>query len=84
MLLTISGHAMAWDVWIMLLSRLLSRQCCGGPVLAMTLLCIGFGALFLLLSAGLLGWVFITVGAASLGLCLTLGYGRCRQRSLTG
>jgi hypothetical protein len=74
---------LAWDERIMLLTRLLSRQCCGGPVLAMTLLCVGFGGLFLLLSAGLLGWVFIAVGAASLGLCLYLGYGRCRHRQLS-
>ena len=68
---------------MILLSRLLSRQCCGGPVLAMSLLCIGFGSLFLLLSAGLLGWVFIAVGSAALGLCLALGFGRCRHRSVS-
>ena len=49
----------------------------------MTLLCIGFGSLFLLLSAGLLGWVFIAVGSSALGLCLALGVGRCRRRTLS-
>lgn len=49
----------------------------------MTLLCIGFGSLFLMLTSGLLGWVFIAVGIAALGLCLALGFGRCRHRTLS-
>jgi hypothetical protein len=59
------------------IKKLLSRHCCGGPVLAMTLLCLGFGALFILLSAGLLGLVFIAVGGFSLTLCLYLGSKWC-------
>jgi hypothetical protein len=60
------------------LQRNFSRRCCGGPVLALTLLCFGFGALFLFLSASLLGIVFIAVGGLSEVLCLYLGRTRCR------
>jgi len=49
-------------------------------VLAMSLLCFGFGVLFLFLSASLLGLVFITVGALAETLCLYLGHTRCAQR----
>ncbi|MET0028417.1 MAG: hypothetical protein ABW101_12335 [Candidatus Thiodiazotropha sp.] len=62
------------------LKRLFSRRCCGGPVLAMTLLCFGFGVLFLFLSAYRLGLVFIAVGALSELLCLYLGRSRCQRR----
>ena len=61
-------------------SRLLSKRCCGGPVLAMTLLCIGFGTLFLCLSAYALGLVFIAVGALSESLCIVHSRNRCPQR----
>lgn len=71
---------LAGDERIMWVSRLLSRQCCGGPVLAMTLLCLGFGTLFIVLSAGLLGLVFIAVGVSAEALCFYLGYRRCRRR----
>jgi hypothetical protein len=56
-----------------------SRRCCGGPVLALTLLCLGFGALFLFLSASLLGLVFIAVGGLSEALCLYMSRTRCRS-----
>ncbi len=49
-------------------------------MLAMSLLCFGFGVLFLFLSASLLGLVFITVGALAETLCLYLGHTRCAQR----
>ncbi len=62
------------------LQRNFSRRCCGGPVLAMTLLCFGFGVLFLFLSASLLGLVFIAVGGLAEALCLYLGRTRCAQR----
>jgi len=64
-------------------SRILSRRCCGGPVLAMTLLFAGMGFLFLLLSASVLGAVFLAVGILSEGLCFILSRTRCRQ-SYTG
>ena len=57
-----------------------SRRCCGGPVLAMMLLCFGFGALFLFLSASLLGIVFIAAGGLAEALCLYLGRTRCPRR----
>jgi hypothetical protein len=46
----------------------------------MTLLCFGFGVLFLLLSAFLPGLVFIAAGGLAEALCLYLGRTRCRQR----
>lgn len=64
-------------------SRIISRRCCGGPVLAMTLLFTGLGILFLLLSASVPGAVFIAVGILSEGLCFILSRSRCRQ-SYTG
>ncbi len=64
-------------------SRIISRRCCGGPVLAMTLLFAGLGFMFLLLSASVPGVVFITVGVLAEGLCLLLSRTRCRQ-SYTG
>ena len=62
------------------LNRIFSRRCCGGPVLALTLLCFGFGVLFLFLSASLLGLVFIIVGGLAEALCLYLGRSRCQRR----
>jgi hypothetical protein len=62
------------------LKRLFSWRCCGGPVLGMTLLCSGFGVLFLFLSAYRLGLVFIAVGVLSELLCLYLGRTRCARR----
>jgi len=54
----------------------------------MTLLCFGFGVLFLFLSASLLGLVFIVVGGLAEALCLYLGRTRCPRgyppRQLTG
>jgi len=46
----------------------------------MTLLCFGFGVLFLFLSAVLPGLVFIAAGGFAEALCLYLGRTRCRQR----
>lgn len=63
-------------------ARLTSYQCCGGPVLGLSLLCFGFGVLFLFLSAGLLGLVFIAVGVMAEGLCLFLARNRCAQSRL--
>jgi hypothetical protein len=63
-------------------TRLMSFQCCGGPVLGLSLLCLGFGVLFLFLSAGLLGMVFIAVGAMAEGLCLCMARSRCRGREV--
>ncbi len=59
-------------------ARMTSYQCCGGPVLGLSLLCLGFGILFLFLSANLLGLVFIAVGGLAEGLCLYLARSRCR------
>lgn len=59
-------------------NRLLSRRCCGGPVLALALICGAIGALFILLSATSPGIMFILTGAAGFGLCLAMGYRRCR------
>lgn len=64
-------------------SRMISRHCCGGPVLAMALLFVGLGFLFLLLSAAVPGAVFIAVGVLAEGLCLILSRTRCQQ-SYTG
>lgn len=67
----------------MWLSRLLSRQCCGGPVLAMNLLCLAFGVFFVSLSAGLLGLVFIAVGVLAEALCFAIGFRRCHRQYTT-
>ena len=56
---------------------LMSRQCCGGPVLTLTLLCLSVGILFLLVSATLPGLIFIAAGLAAELLCLYLGRSRC-------
>ena len=62
------------------LQRSFSSRCCGGPVLALMLLCTGFGVLFLCLSASLPGLVFISAGVLAEVLCLILGLSRCEQR----
>jgi hypothetical protein len=49
----------------------------------MTLLCLGFGSLFLFLSADPLGWIFIAVGVGSEALCLYLGNRRCQRRYIS-
>jgi hypothetical protein len=61
------------------LKRSFSPGCCGGPVLAMTLLCFAFGILFLFLSASLLGLVFITAGGLAEVLCIYMGRTRCQR-----
>ncbi|MCU7852318.1 MAG: hypothetical protein KZQ80_08900 [Candidatus Thiodiazotropha sp. (ex Monitilora ramsayi)] len=63
-----------------LYSQLLSGRCCGGPVLAIAMLLIGFGILFQLLSASLLGLVFFSTGLLAEGLCLYLGLSRCHRQ----
>jgi hypothetical protein len=45
----------------------------------MTLLCVGFGVLFLFLSARPLGLVFIAVGGLAEALCLFMGRSRCHR-----
>ncbi|MGD8590496.1 MAG: hypothetical protein PVG22_16860 [Chromatiales bacterium] len=48
--------------------------------MALTLLCLSIGLLFLAASAIPPGVVFITVGGMAEGLCLLLGRTRCRNR----
>lgn len=64
----------------MQLKYLISRNCCGGPVLALALLCLMIGLLFVSLSAVSPGLVFIGVGGMAEGLCLALGRSRCQAR----
>ena len=64
----------------MWLKHLMSSKCCGGPVLALTLMCLTFGLLFVGLSAVSLGVVFVAAGGMAEGLCLLLGRTRCRNR----
>lgn len=59
------------------LKTLFSRNCCGGPVLLLSLTLILLGTLFSVLAATALGAVFMIIGAASQGLCLWLGRSRC-------
>ncbi|MEW8626920.1 MAG: hypothetical protein AB2551_14280 [Candidatus Thiodiazotropha sp.] len=70
------------------LFRLFSVRCCGGPVVFLTGLSVGFGLLFLLLSATELAVVFILAGSIALLSCLYLGSSRCgavcNKRSLPG
>jgi hypothetical protein len=73
-------QAILWMEQMKWLRQNFSRQCCGGPVLALMLLCFGFGVLFLFLSASLLGLVFIAAGGLAEALCLYLGRTRCRRR----
>jgi hypothetical protein len=61
-------------------SLLISRHCCGGPVLFLALLCLGVGLLFVALSATVPGLVFIAVGVFAEALCLALGRNRCPNR----
>lgn len=63
----------------MCMSRLLSRRCCGGPVLTLSLVFSLLGGLFLALAATGPGVVFILSGVGALILCMTLGRSRCRQ-----
>jgi hypothetical protein len=60
-------------------SGLFSARCCGGPVILLTLLSIGFGLLFLLLAATELAAVFILTGSLALLSCLYLGRSRCHR-----
>jgi hypothetical protein len=64
---------------MMRVTTFLSRRCCGGPVLVLSLALVLFGLLFILLSATGLGWMFITIGTATFGLCLLLGRSRCAR-----
>ena len=58
---------------------LISRRCCGGPIVLLSLAFFLFGALFSVLSAIGLGMVFVAVGAAAFGMCLWLAQSRCPQ-----
>ncbi|MEJ2621805.1 MAG: hypothetical protein P8163_16585 [Candidatus Thiodiazotropha sp.] len=60
-------------------SGLFSAQCCGGPVVLLTLVSIGFGLLFLMLSATELAVVFILAGSLAIVSCLYLGRSRCHR-----
>lgn len=55
----------------------ISRNCCGGPLLILTLLCMGVGVLFLTLSATAPGLIFIGVGVSTECLCIFLSRTRC-------
>ncbi|WP_295409575.1 hypothetical protein [uncultured Thiocystis sp.] len=57
---------------MMRLTTFFSPRCCGGPVLALSLALVLFGALFMLLSAEGLGWVFVGTGLVTFGLCMVL------------
>ena len=59
---------------------LLSRRCCGGPILAVNLLCVGLGVMFMMLSAMTLGLVFVAVGTSTEALCFLMGRSRCSNR----
>ena len=59
-------------------SSLFSRRCCGGPVLALWLVCLALGMLFAFTGALIPGLVFIATGFLAEGMCLLLGQSRCR------
>ena len=59
------------------LTTLISRRCCGGPVLILSLVFGLLGLMFASLSAVALGWVFMGTGIATFGLCMLLGQSRC-------
>ena len=61
-----------------------SRNCCGGPVLALSLAFLLFGMLFVSLSAISLGVVFMGVGILAEGLCLLMGRSRCKSSFAQG
>jgi len=63
-----------------MLASLISRKCCGGPILALNLLCLGIGIVFLASSAILPGLVFMAVGLLAEGLCLYLSRSRCPRQ----
>ena len=59
-------------------SSLFSRHCCGGPVLALWLVCLALGVLFAFTGALIPGLVFIATGFLAEAICLLLGQSRCR------
>ena len=59
-------------------SSLFSSRCCGGPVLALWLLCLALGVLFAFTGALIPGLVFIATGFLAEAMCLLLGQSRCR------
>ncbi len=61
-------------MWI---QRLVSPTCCGGPVLALALMCMGVGVLYLTVSAAAPGLIFISIGLVAEGFCLFLSRTRC-------
>ena len=60
-------------------SSLFSRRCCGGPVLALWLVCLALGVLFAFTGALIPGLVFIATGFLAEAMCLLLGQSRCRS-----
>lgn len=63
-----------------MIASLISKNCCGGPILALNLLCLGIGVFFLALSAILPGLVFMAAGLLTEGLCLYLSRSRCPRQ----
>ncbi|MEN8179336.1 MAG: hypothetical protein ABFS39_12080 [Pseudomonadota bacterium] len=64
-------------MWI---QRLISPDCCGGPVLTLALLCLSIGVLFVAVSATLPGIIFIGVGLMTEAICLYMSRTRCIDR----
>jgi membrane-bound ClpP family serine protease len=60
-------------VW---LTGLMSRICCAGPLLALTLLCMSIGVLFAIFSFTTPGIVYISVAILAQGFCMLLGQSR--------
>ena len=60
------------------LPSLLSRRCCGGPVLALWFVCLALGMLFAFTGALIPGLVFIATGFLAEAMCLMLGQSRCK------
>ncbi len=57
-----------------------SRECCGGPVLAMFAMCVGIGLMLVLFSAYVPALVFFAAGVSTQALCLLMGRSRCHRR----
>ena len=57
--------------------RLISPSCCGGTVLALVLLCLSVGILFLTVSALIPGLMFIFTGIMAEAICLYMSRTHC-------
>jgi hypothetical protein len=68
----------------MCLQRLISPDCCGGPVLTLALSFISVGVLFVIISALVPGLIFIGVGMTAEIICLTMSRTRCIDSINTG